>query len=142
MTERSDSTTEPARRPPLAGVRVVECSMLGPGAVTTHLADLGADVIKVEPPSGDYIREMTWPIVEGVSLMHLHISRGKRSVDVCRKVGVRVLQSHSPPSLLTTGAPRGSIIRPDPSSRGRSGRYGPPAGRGGCVTSQCRSRPT
>jgi crotonobetainyl-CoA:carnitine CoA-transferase CaiB-like acyl-CoA transferase len=54
--------------------------MLGPGAVTTHLADLGADVIKVEPPSGDYIREMTWPIVEGVSLMHLHISRGKRSV--------------------------------------------------------------
>nr|MBO2502739.1 CoA transferase [Thermoanaerobacterales bacterium] len=54
--------------------------MLGPGAVTTHLADLGADVIKVEPPSGDYVREMTWPIVEGVSLMHLHISRGKRSI--------------------------------------------------------------
>jgi crotonobetainyl-CoA:carnitine CoA-transferase CaiB-like acyl-CoA transferase len=54
--------------------------MLGPGSVTTHLADLGADVIKVEPPNGDYIREMTWPIVEGVSLMHLHISRGKRSV--------------------------------------------------------------
>ncbi len=54
--------------------------MLGPGAITTQLADLGADVIKVEPPSGDYIREMTWPIVEGTSLMHLHISRGKRSV--------------------------------------------------------------
>jgi crotonobetainyl-CoA:carnitine CoA-transferase CaiB-like acyl-CoA transferase len=54
--------------------------MLGPGAITTHLADLGADVIKVEAPSGDYIREMTWPIVEGVSLMHLHISRGKRSI--------------------------------------------------------------
>jgi crotonobetainyl-CoA:carnitine CoA-transferase CaiB-like acyl-CoA transferase len=64
----------------LASVRVVECSMLGPGAVTTHLADLGADVIKVEPPTGDYIREMTWPIVEGVSLMHLHISRGKKSI--------------------------------------------------------------
>src|SRR5690606_34427626 len=54
--------------------------MLGPGAITTHLADLGADVIKVEPPSGDYIRRMTWPIVGGVSLMHLHVSRGKRSV--------------------------------------------------------------
>jgi len=65
---------------PLAGVRIIECSMLGPGAITTHLADLGADVIKVEPPSGDYIREMTWPIVEGVSLMHLHLSRGKRSI--------------------------------------------------------------
>jgi len=65
---------------PLAGVRVIESSMLGPGAITTHLADLGADVIKVESPQGDYIREMTWPIVEGVSLMHLHISRGKRSI--------------------------------------------------------------
>jgi len=54
--------------------------MLGPGAVTTHLADMGAEVIKVEPPGGDYIRQMTWPLVEGVSLMHLHISRGKRSI--------------------------------------------------------------
>ena len=65
---------------PLSSVRIVECSMLGPGAITTTLADLGADVIKVEPPSGDYIRQMTWPIVEGTSLMHLHISRGKRSI--------------------------------------------------------------
>ena len=62
------------------GVRVIECSMLGPGALGTHLADLGAEVIKVEPPSGDYIREMTWPIVEGVSLLHLHIGRGKKSI--------------------------------------------------------------
>ncbi len=64
----------------LSGVRVLECSMLGPAAITTNLADLGADVIKVEPPQGDYVREMTWPIVEGVSLMHLHVNRGKRSV--------------------------------------------------------------
>ena len=64
--------------PPLHGVRIIESSMLGPGAITTHLADLGAEIIKVESPQGDYIREMTWPIVEGVSLMHLHISRGKR----------------------------------------------------------------
>ncbi len=54
--------------------------MLGPAAITTALADLGADVIKVEPPQGDYVREMTWPIVDGVSLMHLHVNRGKRSV--------------------------------------------------------------
>jgi crotonobetainyl-CoA:carnitine CoA-transferase CaiB-like acyl-CoA transferase len=65
---------------PLAGLRVVECSMLGPAAITTTLADLGADVVKVEPPQGDYVREMTWPIVEGVSLMHLHVNRGKRSI--------------------------------------------------------------
>jgi crotonobetainyl-CoA:carnitine CoA-transferase CaiB-like acyl-CoA transferase len=64
----------------LAGLRVVEVSMLGPGNLTTHLADLGADVIKVEPPQGDYGRRMTWPIVEGVSLLFLHVSRGKRSI--------------------------------------------------------------
>lgn len=69
-----------AKRPPLAGLRVIESSLLGPGAITTHLADLGAEVIKVESPSGDYIREMTWPIVNGVSLLHLHISRGKKSI--------------------------------------------------------------
>jgi crotonobetainyl-CoA:carnitine CoA-transferase CaiB-like acyl-CoA transferase len=69
-----------ASRPPLAGLRVIESSLLGPGAITTHLADLGADVIKVESPAGDYIREMTWPIVEGVSLLHLHVHRGKRSI--------------------------------------------------------------
>jgi crotonobetainyl-CoA:carnitine CoA-transferase CaiB-like acyl-CoA transferase len=65
---------------PLAGLRVIESSLLGPGAITTHLADLGAEVIKVESPQGDYIREMTWPIIEGVSLLHLHVHRGKRSL--------------------------------------------------------------
>src|SRR3954462_686724 len=56
--------------------------MLGPAAITRAIVDLGADVIKVEPPAGDYIRGMTWPIVDGVSLMHLHVNRGKRSVTV------------------------------------------------------------
>jgi crotonobetainyl-CoA:carnitine CoA-transferase CaiB-like acyl-CoA transferase len=68
------------KKGPLAGLRVIESSLLGPGAITTHLADLGAEVIKVEAPGGDYIREMTWPIVEGVSLLHLHVHRGKQSL--------------------------------------------------------------
>jgi crotonobetainyl-CoA:carnitine CoA-transferase CaiB-like acyl-CoA transferase len=72
--------TDASRRPPLSGVRVIESTMLGPGAISTHLADMGAEVIKVESPAGDYIREMTWPIIEGVSLLHLHIARGKKSV--------------------------------------------------------------
>ena len=74
----------------LEGVRIVECSMLGPAGISTSLADLGADVIKIEPPTGDYVREMTWPIVEGVSLMHLHLNRGKRSVvlDLRTEAGV------------------------------------------------------
>jgi crotonobetainyl-CoA:carnitine CoA-transferase CaiB-like acyl-CoA transferase len=61
-------------------VRVLESALLGPGAITSHLADLGADVIKIEPPQGDYIREMTWPIIQGNSLLHLHIHRAKQSL--------------------------------------------------------------
>jgi crotonobetainyl-CoA:carnitine CoA-transferase CaiB-like acyl-CoA transferase len=66
--------------PPLASLRIIESSILGPAAITTALADLGAEVIKVETPAGDYIREMTWPIIEGVSLMHYHLNRGKKSI--------------------------------------------------------------
>jgi crotonobetainyl-CoA:carnitine CoA-transferase CaiB-like acyl-CoA transferase len=79
---------------PLAGLRVVEVSMLGPAAISSALVDLGATVIKVEPPAGDYIRQMTWPIVEGVSLMHLHVNRGKRSVvlDLRNDEGKRVFR--------------------------------------------------
>ena len=64
----------------LAGVRVIESSLLGPGHLGTFFSDMGADVIKVEPPTGDYIRQMTWPIVGEVSLLHLHTHRGKRSI--------------------------------------------------------------
>ncbi len=66
--------------PPLGGLRIIESSLLGPGFLTTFFSDLGADVIKVEPPQGDYIRQMTWPIVNGVSLLHLHTHRGKKSI--------------------------------------------------------------
>jgi crotonobetainyl-CoA:carnitine CoA-transferase CaiB-like acyl-CoA transferase len=84
----------PHSRPPLAGLRVLECSLLGPGAIGTHLADMGAEVIKVESPSGDYIREMTWPIIEGVSLLHLHVHRGKKSITLDLKTpeGVTVFK--------------------------------------------------
>ncbi|HXZ61231.1 MAG TPA: CoA transferase [Acidimicrobiales bacterium] len=80
--------------PPLHGMRIIECSVLGPAAVTSALVDLGADVIKVEPPSGDYVREMTWPIVEGTSLLHLHINRGKRSLvlDLRADAGVAIFK--------------------------------------------------
>jgi crotonobetainyl-CoA:carnitine CoA-transferase CaiB-like acyl-CoA transferase len=70
----------------LEGVRVVECSLLGPAAITSHLVDFGAEVIKVESPAGDYVRQMTWPIIEGVSLMHLHLNRGKQSLVLDLKV--------------------------------------------------------
>jgi crotonobetainyl-CoA:carnitine CoA-transferase CaiB-like acyl-CoA transferase len=64
----------------LAGVRIIESALLGPGGVAMHLADLGADVIKVEGPGGDYVRKMAFPIVDGISLLHWHLNRGKRSI--------------------------------------------------------------
>lgn len=76
----------------LEGVRVLECSLLGPAAVGMHLADLGAEVIKVEPPGGDYVRKMAFPIIDGISLLHWHLNRGKRSVvlDLRKEVAVEL----------------------------------------------------
>jgi len=75
-------------------VRIIESSLLGPAAITTHLADMGAEVIKVESPAGDYVREMTWPIIHGTSLLHLHINRGKKSIvlDLRTDEGVAVFK--------------------------------------------------
>ena len=70
----------------LDGIRVIECSLLGPAAITSHLVDLGAEVIKVEAPAGDYVRQMTWPMVNDISLMHLHVNRGKQSLVLDLKV--------------------------------------------------------
>ncbi|MCW2496747.1 CoA transferase [Jatrophihabitans sp.] len=67
-------------RGPLAGVRILEASLYDSAAVSTPLADLGADVIKIEPPNGDPIRGASWPLVHGTSLMHLHVNRGKRCI--------------------------------------------------------------
>jgi crotonobetainyl-CoA:carnitine CoA-transferase CaiB-like acyl-CoA transferase len=85
-------------RAPLAGVRVIESSMLGPAEMGSLLADLGAQVIKVEPPQGDYGRQMTWPIVRSTdgdgenSLLSLHVNRGKRSIaiDLRKPEGVEI----------------------------------------------------
>jgi crotonobetainyl-CoA:carnitine CoA-transferase CaiB-like acyl-CoA transferase len=101
-------------RPPLAGLRVLECSLLGPGAIGTHLADLGAEVIKVESPSGDYIREMTWPIIEGTSLLHLHIHRGKKSItlDLKTREGVELFRELAKKSDVVIEAMRpGSLAK-------------------------------
>ncbi|MEM1639126.1 MAG: CaiB/BaiF CoA-transferase family protein [Desulfurococcaceae archaeon] len=64
----------------LKGIRVLDLShtLAGPFA-TMILADLGADVIKVEAPHGDETR--TWaPYINGESAYYLSINRGKRSI--------------------------------------------------------------
>lgn len=70
-----------AARAPLAGVRVLDLSRLLPGPVATlHLADLGADVIKIEDHrAGDYAREMgEGP--DGVSVFYRAVNRNKRGL--------------------------------------------------------------
>jgi len=66
----------------LQGIRVLDLShtLAGPFA-TMVLADLGAEVIKVEPPSGDETRGWA-PLVDGVSAYYASINRGKRSIIV------------------------------------------------------------
>jgi formyl-CoA transferase len=66
---------------PLAGVTVVDLSRLVSGNVLTHvLADLGADVVKVEPPGkGDELRG--WRR-KGVSTYWLAYARNKQSVEL------------------------------------------------------------
>ena len=45
------------RNGPLKGVRVIEMAGIGPAPFAAmHLADMGAEVIKVEPPGGDMMR--------------------------------------------------------------------------------------
>jgi len=65
---------------PLAGVRVVEfCHVAAGPFCGMLLADFGADVVKVEPPDGDAMRQ--WPpISDGFSENFASINRGKRSV--------------------------------------------------------------
>lgn len=68
---------------PLEGVRVVDLSRLLPGPFATQLlADLGAEVIKVEDPAiGDYMR-LVPPNVGDTSYPYLMVNRNKRSVAV------------------------------------------------------------
>ncbi len=66
---------------PLAGVRILDLTWVLSGPFcTATLADLGADVIKVErPPYGDVSRT-TAPIIDGESGYFFSVNRGKRSI--------------------------------------------------------------
>jgi crotonobetainyl-CoA:carnitine CoA-transferase CaiB-like acyl-CoA transferase len=69
---------EPVRSPPLEGVRILDMWRLVVGNIMTHvLADMGADVIKMEPPEGDSLR--AWKL-SGVPVQWRVYCRNKRSL--------------------------------------------------------------
>ncbi|MBT4983790.1 MAG: CoA transferase [Ilumatobacter sp.] len=81
----SDATPGPAAQPPsgpLADLRVVDMStvLAGPNCAR-YLADFGADVIKVERPGGDSLRNMAWRDPrDGEGLWWKLVNRNKRTV--------------------------------------------------------------
>src|SRR4051812_14740511 len=80
MTERADGS-EGQPRHPLDGIRVLELAnyIAGPycGMV---LADLGAEVIKIENPKGGDFSRLTTPFVEGESAGFMALNRNKQSI--------------------------------------------------------------
>lgn len=79
------------------GVRVIDLTRLLPGGYTSQLlAEMGADVIKVEDPDvGDYARNQPPLTTEGVGSLFTAVNRGKRSVvlDLKSKEGLERLYS-------------------------------------------------
>jgi crotonobetainyl-CoA:carnitine CoA-transferase CaiB-like acyl-CoA transferase len=81
-------TEAPASRPPLAGLRVIDLStvLAGPNCAR-YLADFGADVVKVERPDGDSLRNMAWRDPrDGEGLWWKLVNRNKRTIALDLKV--------------------------------------------------------
>lgn len=105
---------DPRSALPLYGVRIIECThaMAGPYA-TSLMGDLGAEVIKVEAPSGDFLRKMDEKFGPGESIYFHSINRSKRSISVDLKTpeGKRVLERLLKDADVFITNLRGSAVR-------------------------------
>ena len=81
---------------PLKGMRVIELAHIMAGPVCgLMLADMGADVIKVEKPAGDDSRRFVPPEIEGESAAYMMMNRNKRAIalDLKTEAGRQVLRT-------------------------------------------------
>ncbi|MBN9107831.1 MAG: CoA transferase [Pseudonocardia sp.] len=122
--------SETAPHGPLDGLLVADFSrvLAGPYA-TMLLADMGADVVKVEGPDGDETRTWTPPVRDGVSTYYLGVNRGKRSIaldlrdeadlrvarELARRADV-VIQNLKPGGMARFGLDHESVLAANPRS--------------------------
>lgn len=113
---------------PLRGVRIVDMTsvLMGPYA-TQILADLGAEVVKVEPPSGDMVRMIGPMRHAGMGAIFLNVNRGKRSIvidlkhpegrgtllDLCRTADV-LIYSVRPRAMARLGLAHADVAAVNP----------------------------
>jgi crotonobetainyl-CoA:carnitine CoA-transferase CaiB-like acyl-CoA transferase len=86
--------TLPKNGKPLEGIRVIDISQGVCGPYTSLLlADAGAQVVKVEPPEGDYARHFGPPFMDGESALFMALNRNKQSMvlDLEKEEGKGVL---------------------------------------------------
>ncbi len=107
---------------PLAGIRVIELANFIAGPLAgTLLADMGADVIKIEPPKGDMARA-TPPNRNGESVSFAALNRNKRSIvldlkhaeaqDIVRRLAAEsdvLLEAYRPGALEKMGLGAGDM---------------------------------
>src|SRR4029453_16225631 len=82
--------TAPPNTGALKGLRVIDLTrVLGGPYGTQILADHGADVIKIEPPSGDEVRDWGPPFRDGTASYFVGINRNKRmlALDLTKPAG-------------------------------------------------------